>query len=101
MLRAYPVKKGGAGSPWSTMSRSDTRRRCDGAGCVGPRPRVETSHTAAGGEALVLQTCLYASFMLRLHDIVQSEWRLRGLVACFAAKVEIPMSSVWNIVALY
>lgn len=37
--------------------------------------------------------------MLRLHDSVQGERGLRALVGCGIPKVEIPMSSVWNMVA--
>lgn len=50
---------------------------------------------------LVLVTCLYVlgNFMLRLHDSVQGERGLRGLVGCGIPKVEIPMSSVWNMAA--
>lgn len=39
------------------------------------------------------------SFMLGLQDSVQTEQRSRGLLGCGLPKDEIPMSSVWNIVA--
>lgn len=43
----------------------------------GPRPLAEKDTGAAN-----MFICACEFLMLRLHDVVQSEWRLRGLVDC-------------------